>query len=697
MLSEPTKGEALRESAWESTKGAFRAISESRFGDAVDCASRVGARILGVTFNLAAIRVGKIIGVDPRTIKGIVGTIRNKELTASQKVLPVLGLSLTLVFTIPVAALLLVGATAMVPPLTFAASIAGLIRDTTEYIKHYTERSNIRNKLISQVDVSKKIDKDKKLSKEQKATLKESLSGERDVLNALYQLRQDVISNGSLSLDKKTKLVNQLNAKIEDFTESKPISLDQIARNLETYQLPELKSKAEGFQALIDTHQRLKTTIADYPIASSLKKDLDRFNSRQRALYSQDLPASLKDSIEKMLSGKKIQKDDLKLMYARIGNHYLNTTIPSQIKAQDLTFDKKVAKSVHDEPSRQQIRDSIQRPREILASLQKLNEQSPSPEISTFIDKFVANPFSIESLTDYLNETNIPQKVKLRTQLQDLNTLHNTAIASVANSKLAQKLDQHILQTLSQQALAPNIEFRSPTIRLELPKVEPTTPEKSYANSFKGRMIRRLFGEKSLDRRARNNEISTEQAAKAQILQDQFAERNKTVFGLIENKERLNFLEKAVPRHALNIALHTTTAVLSLGATFLLPLIFTPAAPGAAAAATLLGGLTSVLTVTSIANLVGLTVKEQSSEKKMATTKTKVTEAVVPDLQVDKKSADKMKRWQGTPFGAPNLPPTIAQEQPKPQNLAPKPSPSPDLELPPEPSPAKSKASRKPK
>jgi hypothetical protein len=119
-------------------------------------------------------------------------------------------------------------------------------------------------------------------------------------------------------------------------------------------------------------------------------------------------------------------------------------------------------------------------------------------------------------------------------------------------------------------------------------------------------------------------------------LKADFKKRFENTFNVIEKKQRLNYLEKAVPKRLTNVFLSLGIATLSLATTIAIPAIASPAAPIAATAATVLGAISATLTVISLANSADIIRRDFSSKAKVGDVRHEAKEGVVPSRKWEK-------------------------------------------------------------
>jgi hypothetical protein len=182
------------------------------------------------------------------------------------------------------------------------------------------------------------------------------------------------------------------------------------------------------------------------------------------------------------------------------------------------------------------------------------------------------------------------------------------------------------------------MQFHYPQVDLKLKKHDLLSPVKKAAKSAKDKIISSL---PNITQRSKeeymNENIKNEQRA-------DFEKLYENTFNVIEKTERLAFLEESVPRRLINVGLGFGMCTISFMTCIAIPLLVTPVAPVVAGvAATALGVVSAVVTVTSLGNSLHLLAKEFMGDRKLSTAQQKVTRGITPNREHDE---DELKEQQ---------------------------------------------------
>jgi hypothetical protein len=624
---------------------------------------------LGEGFGKLAQLGGDIInfGISAFTAYLIVDILQNENLKTSQKIIPTIGYSLGILVTLPLAILIIAGVATLIPPFVFAASCVSVVRDTATYLEERSERNNLKKEMISTNKLLKNIS-DAKLSTQTEQMVQAYLQGRDKIYTELYAARQAIITDGSLGVQEKKEKVLTLNKIIEDF-----YSANQDPANKQLPQLYDItdKLKNSGLTSLseqLKDYSQVCETYSQSTLPSTLKKSIALYQFTHEKIYSQDLPALSKQKYIQLIEGKKIASDDLKLLYADLGNRFLNQTPLMQIKVMDDNFEEKLRESGLTQDQQSFIKEYNQQPRFTYDKVIQLRENLPTllendPNKQQKIDLF--EKFRVTLI-------NFPQMYHddwnaFKSQFSDtfifsaieneLSKLDKTSAGFdqlSINDEQKSYIQNHRNTNFTQYANSHQAEFPAPRFDFDLKANDlleragiKTGIKKVFSKVDKGfhkisdkvkENVMRKLAKKGLtpEEEAQESQQSQMSEAKKDMRKD-FNQRYQGIFNVVEKKERLNFLIKSVPRRLINIGLASIVALVSLATTIIIPAVATPGAPAAAAAATALGILSTALSVASLANSATLIYKNIKGKLKLRATHTTVTEGVIPNLHHDEK------------------------------------------------------------
>lgn len=610
---------------------------------------------------------GDVIALGITAFSGylIVDVLQNENLKTRQKILPTIGYSLGILVSLPLAIIIIAGAAALVPPFVFAASCVAVVRNISTYLEERAERNNLKKELVSKSEMLQKIGK-AKLSPENHEMVLHYLEGQDVIYSALYEKRQAIITNGSMGVAEKTEKVLVLNKIIEDLYLAnqeegalRAKQLSAIAERIKQADLQDVAAKVSSYSAICQKVEQLE-------LKPSLKKSMILYKFTHEKIYSQDLPANIKKKYIEMVEGDKIHSDDLKLLYSHLGNHYLNQTPLKQVAILDENFYEKLKKGNIDAEQFAVIAEYNQQPRILYESLMQFREMLPTllkddPELAAKSDLF---EHFRKIFISYPNDWQ-PEWEKCKVALGDTTfvteldkelakvTATNNAFDSLTlGADLRASIKDHCKQVLTQSANSYKAEFPAPSINFNLKAndllhkagIKPAFKRafsavdkgfNSVSKAAKERVLRKITREEVTEESVAHEQHQAKVSALKKGVRDEFNQRFEGIFNVVEKKERLNFLIKAVPRRILNIFLSVGVALASLATTVIIPAVASPAAPAAAAAITALGAISAALTGLSLVNSSHLIYKSIKGKLKLSATHSTVASGVVPSPEYD--------------------------------------------------------------
>lgn len=595
----------------------------------------------------------------------IVDVLQNENLKTHQKILPTIGYLLGICVSLPLAIIIIAGAAALVPPFLFAASCVAVVRNVATYLEERAERNNLKKELISKKDMLKKIEK-AKLSPENNEMILHYLEGQDVIYSALYAKRQAIITDGSIGVAQKNEKVLEMNKIIEDLylanqeeSALKVTQLSAIAERIKKADMPEVAEQVTNYNAICQKVDQLD-------LSPELKKAMMLYRFTHEKIYSQDLSATIKQKYIQLVEGNKIHSDDLKLLYSHLGNHYLNQTPLTQVAIQDENFFTKLRKGNMDAPSLAVITEYTQQPRILYESLMQFREMLPTllkddpdleakrNEFEHFRTTFISYPNDWQAEWERCKAAlgDMAFVAELDQELTKVTASNNAFDELTLDPDLRAYVKAYCKQTLAQSSNSYKAEFPVPCIDLNLKAndllhragIKPAI-KKAFGKIDKGfNKLSDLAKEKVLQRITReevSEETKANDAHQAEVsklkrgVRHDFNQRYKGIFNVVEKKERLNFLIKAVPRRILNIALSVGVALASLATTFIITAVASPAAPVAVAATAAIGAISAALTGVSLINSAHLIYKNIKGKMKLSTTHNTVSSGVVPTPEYD--------------------------------------------------------------
>lgn len=667
-------------SIWDKIKKSFGNFADMRFKDGFRAITQIGAEGLSAAVSYAG-------GFE------LYNVLSNRNLKLRQKIFPVIGYGLSVFVGIPAVIVLIAGASTLLPPFLFAASVVAVIRNIGTYLEERSERNNLRKELINSKQLEQKIEK-ANLENNEKTLLLNHILDQRHVYLDLYDLRSKVIAAADITVAQKQQSVDELNAVIEQFSkgELRTIDLDKlpISASLKS----DFSSRAERINLQLEKYAQDAVAIKQIQMPKSLHESIQSYQFTQENIYSQDLPLKVKEEIVLMLEGKKLKRSALNDLYLRVGQHYLNNTALDQLAIQDDNRKIKLMKYVKDEAHLSDAIGFYQKPRDVYASLLSLkntivqhpfDEDSQAQKTALLVDleKFMVgfknDPLMSEhwltQFQDKFGEVGPPIQEAVRSAGQELQAydqlvkryqqsslfekqarLEQSAHRTPSEQKelfkinrLVKSLEEHQLNSLQQFSSQYGQQFASPNVHYNHHKynlIKTATNKidgkwniserlKRVGKAAKSRALKTIFREQDQDKIATQDELSE---GKSHI-QSTFKERYRNMFVLMEKKQRLAYLEKSVPRRLVNVGLASVVALASLATTFLIPAIASPAAPAAATATVVVGAIATGLVVASAVNSADLIRRELKGKMKVEQARTNIKDAIVPSLNKEHKHA----------------------------------------------------------
>lgn len=680
---DPTDNKRLN--AWGKIKKSFGKFADLRFKDGFRAITQLGAEALAAAVSYAG-------GFE------LYNVLRNPNLKLRQKIFPTIGYSLSLLVGIPAVIALIAGSATLLPPFLFAASVVCVIRNVGTYLEERAERNNLRKELINSKQLHDKIIKANLLGHE-KTLLLNHILNQRHIYLELYDLRSRVIASSQMSVEQKQQAVEVLNTTIEQFSKGELQKIDIDKLQAISPLSRDLTSRSEKISMQLESYAQDTLTIKQINMPKSLRESIERYQFTQENIYSQDLPLKVKEEIVLMLEGNKLRSSALNDLYLRVGQHYLNNTALDQLKVQDDNRKLKLMKYVKDEAQLSDAVNFYQKPREVytvlsavkntlaqtdfgdgrqaeksalLLDLEKVmvgfkNDPAMSEYwLSQFNDKFSRiGPPAEQALLGVRQELasydRLVQRYKQCSLFVTQAHLQQLANRTPAEQKelfkinrLIKSLEEHQLNSLQQFSSQHGLQFASPNvhhnhhkynlIRTASDKIDGkwniSQRLKRIGKAAKSRALKTLFKEQDPVQLETQGELSE---GKSQI-QDTFKTRYRNMFVLMDKKQRLNYLEKSVPRRMVNIGLASVVALASLATTFLIPAIASPAAPAAATATVVIGAIATGLVVASALNSADLIRSELKGKMKVEQARAHIKEAIVPSLGKQQKNIVDDKR-----------------------------------------------------
>lgn len=631
--------------AWLAIKESFHSFVHLNLGDGISELTKLGSDVFG----------GIVAGISGYLIYDI---LANKNTKWYQKIIPATFVGVGLVLAIPATVAVIIGASTLVPPFMFVASVGAVYRSISTYLQDRSERNNLRKEMINRSELDKKIS-NLNLNAMNKEIVNDYLNNSSKIYNKLYQLRNNIIHNLDIPIDNKKILVDELNHIIERYSKDK--NKGGIADiKLSLHLLPEImkqntNDQLDEIRHLTHTYNKACKSINGI-VQHSLLKTINAYKLTQEKIFSQDLPENVKNKIIVMLEKEKIDKDELKLLYAQVGNHYLNISADQQLIIQDYDFNAYLSEKNINEQQLETIKNYCQFPREIFNKVNNIKiNLNEDLSIREFLQDIVRNPGLIsvgkwEEIEKTLQNTSLVMKQKLNEIHQLIEKYSNCCIEFdelniINNNTIKSEITEYRNTTLTQYSNL-GLQFSSPKIDFSLKHNNLFNRAKKRIISPKDQIEARYTNESDI---AINEQVDSMKNKKrsrknAKELKADFKKRFENTFDVIEKKQRLIFLEKVVPRRLANVFLACGVATISLATTIAIPAIASPAAPIAAVAATVLGGISAALTVISIANSADIIRKDFSSKAKVGNVRHDTKQGIVPSRKWENEKVEKYKK-----------------------------------------------------
>lgn len=613
---------------WDSIKKAFDQFSELEMTEGIKSLGKSGGRFISAAFSFAK-------------ASSILDLIENDKLSWYQKILPVVGYTLAAVSMGAVAVVAIAGASALLPPFIFAAHCVGVVHQVGNYLEAKAERDILRKELITSNQFQKFMIK-KIPPENQPAVLKYSYLPQ-EIYKEFYELRNQ-INALNIPVDKKEEYILSLYKNMEDFAQGNPSKV-----SIDTSILPKaIQQKAEHISLLLNEHESAKKTFNDLPLSKNTRKQIDVFRITQEKIWSQDLPISIKEQLIQLTDRKKNQKRLIADLYLRIGHDYLNKNAGTQLAQQNVQLEKKLTENGFSQQDKSIVMDYINQPRKIYdlaMHFKTILEDTPQGNMIEIYLNFPTSETANE-IVSHLKKLNDPtieashafELIKKQAELYQKTSEQYEQLKVQrlpSQSALIKSIDNHHFQGVNQHVQVSQRFLGTPHIVIPVDgSHSPVKPTKRLKN----------FAEKqfSVFRKQINKNnpellpIVTEANTKTPTLKEQFKKDCAYTFELIAAGEKLAYLEKATPRILGNVFLSAGVAVLSLASTFVLPAIFTPAAPAGVAAEAVLTASVGILTTISIANSVDLMRTKFKQHNKVRTTKKDISSAISPDIDLER-------------------------------------------------------------
>jgi hypothetical protein len=645
--------------AWDAIKQSFSSFVHLKVGDGISELTKLGGDLFGFV-------VG---GISAYLVYDI---LKNKNMQWYQKILPISLIGIGFALAVPAMIAVIIGASALVPPFMFIASVGAVYRSVSIYLEERTERNNLRKDMITKNELDEKILK-LNLKGAEKKIIDDYIDKSKTLYNKIYQLRNNIISNRSISLENKKILVQEINQYIEQCSKDKNKGEIEVLNLSMDYIPVDLKQKINEEMEAIN-HVRINYNssckVARKIVPKSLLKKINAFKLTQEKIYSQDLPEPVKDSIFTTLQGDKIDRENLNLLYGQIGNQYLNITADEQIHAQDKAFNAYMLSEGVSDSQLDIIKKYYQLPRDVFTNVNKIiktlkEDEEKNKELIKNMEDFLSNALNVSGF-DYLNNWN---KIK-----PDPNRIHPLIYQEIANiSKtinvhnicakelvgLSVKIDKDenskLKTYIKEYGHSTSVQFSNLGLQFPSPKIDFSLQKNNLLWRAKKAVKDKIESEyRDLSEEAINKQVETMAKGKSpdevKHLKEDFKNRFENTFNVIEKKQRLRHLEHSVPRRLGNVFLAFGLCGISLASTIIIPAVASPAAPAAAIATTVLGAITATLTCISLANSADIIRREFASKAKVVNVRNAVIKAMVPDIKSDKKKnkeyANELKKKQ---------------------------------------------------
>ncbi|MFO1258544.1 MAG: hypothetical protein U1E78_09085 [Gammaproteobacteria bacterium] len=553
-------GNPLEES-WKEFKNGIASLIQARLRDGFTSLTSAGGKF--IHNNIDSLTQGM--------------SLRNKELSIKDKIIPTLLFPIALTLTIISVLAVVTGLSTIVPFIVFAGSCGMMLRSVSEFVKEASALVNLNKKLISFDDLKKSLPKKYKSDVDVKENLNQYIDRPRQVIYALYELRNNILESSDLTVEEKNKALSEVKMAIEKFYNDQTLDLSQLNKNL-----PSLKDLL-GNIAKLHANLELTKTAVDYlikekKISKGFMKKVERYKKTRESIYAQDLPRATKEKILELIDKKDISKDELKLVYASISNHQLSLTS----FAQDRLYDNQLL--IH-----------------CYKTIKKAGKGSLDDD-------------KLNSIKNYLHPDLSKASTETIPGISDISDILNH------NQDLIALVEEQRKLNVARRASEKGIQVDPVIVKIDYKK-------RDWGVKFYS-LVKEKLGLNKNERPIQKGQEGEQRQhyldyIRESIKDDQrhikhlYRETNHNSKDILKKAAYRNYLRSAVPRDAMNIVLSLGVVAISGVTSIILPLLAAPGGQVVLIANLVLGAVTGALVVGSLGNSIALGAKERKMRSKM--------------------------------------------------------------------------------
>lgn len=575
--------------------------------------------------------------------------LSNSDLSVSQKIVPATGVIIAGGAAIIAVTSLIWGLPYWIPPLMFITSLGGFAYDLGFYVEEREERQSLLNQFISKSDLQSKINKTISNDK-QKEIIFEYSCGQSEIIASLYQIRFQIINDKKYSLKTKREFIHLVNQLIEQVHQDLPFSTQDFKLKLK--QLKEIRATSDTLLKRIASYNNARREFKKINLNPDFNDLIESFRTMQGKIFTQDLPLEDKQKLVKLLEDKTINDNELELLLAKIGNHFVNHSSHWQVQARDYELNDSLDKVIKRTNQLKAIVQFYQLPRKIAHQLHQLIDKIKQDKNFTQKnkDKLIANIMSIhhqlsspvytasqqadwkklkQSLGRYKKETADIEKTL--SQLNPYFKKFNDVMKRHEKTDIPNRIIRHRTTTLVQFSFGLDNEFSLPKLSTDdqnnlIAEIESTAVGKEIVE-VEHEVEQEIDGWlETLKGSLFNDEVEPEELKAAKDkLRAKFRHHYGHSIEMIQKAQRLHYLQRAAPRHCLNVGFDVSASALPL----LLSSSLTPLA--------LVNTITYIykaIPAFSAANGIELAIRKSQAERTLNQGIVELIEGIIPDRKM---------------------------------------------------------------
>lgn len=552
------------------------------------------------------------------------------------------------------------GALPWIPPVMLGFQVVGLTSSLAVLCAHQVERRKLQKKLISFEKVNQAIHNShhyKVLNLEEKENLTVYAFYKKDLYLELYALRDQIIKaqfteEAAFTLKRKEEAILLLNKKIECLSKNQLFDFDEADFDpliVEKYavMLRELSKRAkyykEASEAIEAIKLKLESEVSRFLGLYKLPKKIENHRALIDEIYAQDLPCSIKEKIEKLLFKEDIEKEEVQLLCAQMGNYIISHSTLQQIKVKDNAYDKLLIKEKLSTKNKAMIQAYYQFPRNLydaLFEIRKCLREQSKWQAEQVLEKPLDDGiqellntlnFSEATFKDILEMKDLFPDLKVRVEaffnlykgfVENVQAYEDWSKQEDFNENLLaldKKIRAYRAESLQQytckdvEFAAPNIDFH-PSEEGFLEQATQFIGQSSFIKKIEGKLkevkqevkvahntiIEGVFGEEGLERRTQNAALNAKTKQDKESILETAQPRLASPFELLNDKQRLTAREKTFKWELLTFGVKATLVSLSAADTISLMVAGAPLGQGSLAATITLAIVETGLSFTKV-------------------------------------------------------------------------------------------------